>query len=336
MNFYYDNQNGRYHFQRRRTPSWFTLIAAVLVAAIIGGVIGVYLGPYLLGKSVPYITDKSGDPVQPQNIEILAETEDLKVIPTVAKKAMPSVVGITTVTEQRDFFFGIRRGEGVGTGVIVDDSGYILTNSHVVNDGRAAEVKVLLYDGNTLRADVLWNDSLLDLAVLKVNAKNLPVASLGNSDEMEVGDLAIAIGNPLGLAFERTVTSGIISGLDRSVPVGEFESIEGLIQTDASINPGNSGGPLLNAKGEVIGINTAKIQTGEGLGFAIPINTAKPIVDEFIEKGEFTKVYLGIQGVSTAQYVQAYGDDLGTTEGYWRFVYLPILRQIKLGCKMEM
>ena len=108
----------------------------------------------------------------------------------------------------------------------MDDSGYILTNSHVVNDGRAAEVKVLLYDGNTLRADVLWNDSLLDLAVLKVNANNLPVASLGNSDEMEVGDLAIAIGNPLGLAFERTVTSGIISGLDRSVPVGEFESIE--------------------------------------------------------------------------------------------------------------
>lgn len=330
MNFYYDDQNGRYHFQRRRTPSWFALIVAVLVAAIIGGMIGVYLGPYLLGKSVPYIADKSGS-VPPQNIEIVTDAEDLKVIPTVAKKAMPSVVGITTVTEQRDFFFGIRRGEGVGTGVIVDANGFILTNSHVVNDGQVAEVKVLLYDGNTLRADVLWNDSLLDLAVLKVNAKNLPVASLGNSDEMEVGDLAIAIGNPLGLAFQRTVTSGIISGLDRSVPVGEFESIDGLIQTDASINPGNSGGPLLNAKGEVIGINTAKIQTGEGLGFAIPINIAKPIVDEFIEKGEFTKVYLGIQGISTAQYVQAYGDNLGTTEGVLAYRVSPNSPAYKAG-----
>ena len=123
MNFYYDNQNGRYHFQRRRTPSWFTLIAAVLVAAIIGGVIGVYLDPFA-GQVCPLYYRQIRDPVQPQNIEILAETEDLKVIPTVAKKAMPSVVGITTVTEQRDFFFGIRRGEGVGTGVIVDDSGY--------------------------------------------------------------------------------------------------------------------------------------------------------------------------------------------------------------------
>jgi serine protease Do len=228
---------------------------------------------------------------------------------------MPSVVGITTITVEQDIFFGIRKGEGVGTGVIVDNRGYILTNSHVINDGKTEEVKVLLYDGRTLKADVLWQDPLLDLAIVKVNAQNLPVASLGNSDQLTVGELTIAIGNPLGLAFERTVTSGIISGLERSIALNEIESIEGLVQTDASINPGNSGGPLLNAKGEVIGINTAKIQTGEGLGFAIPINTAKPIVDEFIKKGEFTKVYLGIKGDNVQRYIMQYGNNLGTEQG---------------------
>ena len=180
-------------------------------------------------------------------------------------------------------------------------------------------MKVLLYDGRNLTADVLWNDPMLDLAVIKVEAENLVVATLGNSDELSVGDMAIAIGNPLGLTFERTVTAGIISGLERTIPLSEFESIEGLLQTDASINPGNSGGPLLNSNGEVVGINTAKIQTGEGLGFAIPINIAKPIVDEFAEKGEFRKAYLGIKGIDVQQYIQNYGDNLGVKSG--AFVY---------------
>ncbi len=332
MNFYDDPYN-RDNFGRKKTP-FFTLVVIILISALIGGLVGAYIGPtYLYGKSIPYVSDKSGNFVKPQNVEINAKSEDIKIIPAVVKKAMPSVVGITTVTVERDLLFGMRKGQGVGTGVIVDGRGFILTNSHVVNDGQAEEVNVLLYDGKTLKADVLWNDSLLDLAVVKVNAQNLPVASLGNSDKMQVGDLAIAIGNPLGLTFERTVTSGIISGLDRSVPVGEYESIEGLVQTDASINPGNSGGPLLNAKGEVIGINTAKIQTGEGLGFAIPINTAKPIVDEFIEKGGFTKVYLGIKGVSTAQYVQTYGDDLGTEQGVFAYQVFPNTPAYKAGMR---
>ncbi|MFT9496494.1 serine protease HtrA [Anaerosolibacter sp.] len=316
-NYYVTRPRSSYYYKEKKTP-YFTIIVVALIAGMLGSVLGAYIGPaYLYGKYMPY--PQTGGTTGKQQIEIVTKGEELNVIPAVAKKAMPSVVGITTITVQRDLFFGARKGQGIGTGVIVDSRGYILTNSHVVNDGTSEEVNVLLYDGDTIKAEVLWNDPTLDLAVLKVNAGDLTAATLGNSDEIVVGETAVAIGNPLGLTFERTVTSGIISGLERSIPLSEFESIEGLIQTDASINPGNSGGPLLNSKGEVIGINTAKIQTGEGLGFAVPINIAKPIVDEFIEKGEFTKVQLGIRGINVTQYIASYGNNLGTEKG--AFVY---------------
>ncbi len=298
--------------KRKKRFPFFTVIIVSIISAIIGGVIGAYIAPtYLYGKYIdyPYIHQPA------EKIEIIAKDTELNVISAVAQKAMPSVVGITTVSVQRDLFYGARRSEGLGTGVIVESNGFILTNSHVVDNGSAQEVQVLLNDGETLEAEVLWNDVSLDLAVIKVDAANLPVAELGESDNLVVGETAIAIGNPLGLSFERSVTAGIISGLNRSVPVSEYESIDGLIQTDASINPGNSGGPLLNSRGEIIGINTAKIQSGEGLGFAIPINTAKPIVDEFIEKGEFKKVYLGIRPYDVEQVEASYGDIEGVDSG---------------------
>lgn len=300
----YDNQINNKKPRKCKLPL-FILIMVSLISAIIGGVIGAYIAPtYLYGKyiDVPYIHNPT------EKIEIITKGKEMTVASAVAQKAMPSVVGITTVSIERDYFFGARRATGLGTGVIVDSRGFILTNAHVVDNGEAEEVKVLLNGGKNLEAEVLWNDASLDLAVIKVEAENLPVADLGNSDNLTVGETSIAIGNPLGLSFERTVTAGIISGLNRSVPVSEYESIDGLIQTDASINPGNSGGPLLNSKGQVIGINTAKIQSGEGLGFAIPINTAKPIVDEFIEKGEFKKVYLGIRPYDVEQVENSYGD----------------------------
>ena len=145
--------------------------------------------------------------------------------------------------------------------------------------------------------------------------KNVPVAEIGNSDELEVGELAIAIGNPLGLEFERTVTAGIISGLNRVIAVDDNQVMENLIQTDASINPGNSGGPLLNSKGQVIGINTAKIASGEGLGFAIPINLAKPIVNQVIETGAYKTVYMGIKGLGLKEYESLLGVDLSPEGG---------------------
>jgi S1-C subfamily serine protease len=204
----------------------------------------------------------------------------------------------------------------------VDPKGYILTNSHVVSDGSAEKITVQLSDGSEVPGKVLWNDKSIDLAIVKIDAPNLKAAELGDSETVKIGAYAAAIGNPLGLNFDRTITQGIISGLNRSITVAENGqqpvTMDGLIQTDASINAGNSGGPLLNSAGQVIGINSAKAQSAEGLGFAIPINTAKPIVEEIESKGEFQRSYIGIKGASVADYLQAYPDaKLGTQTGVY-------------------
>ncbi|SET01291.1 serine protease, S1-C subfamily, contains C-terminal PDZ domain [Natronincola peptidivorans] len=298
---------------RQKKTSKLSYIAVALLAAIFSSVISLTAAYMYL----PQLLQHRGMITMPAPNITIEPQQDLTVYTAVAEKAMPSVVGITTVTLQRDVFFGTRRASGLGTGVIVDERGYILTNSHVVGDGNVEEVMVLLHDGSSVKAEVLWNERTLDLAVIKVEGTNLVPAELGNSDDLRVGEVAVAIGNPLGLNFERTLTQGVISGLNRSIPLGQGETIEDLIQTDASINPGNSGGPLLNAYGEVIGINTAKIQTGEGLGFAIPINTAKPIVDQFIEKGEFTRVLLGVRGINVESFEGFTGTRLKAEEGVY-------------------
>ena len=235
----------------------------------------------------------------------------------VSDKAMPSVVGITTTTISTNNIYAIpTQSEGVGTGVIVDSKGYILTNSHVVSDGKAIDVKVLFNDGTTTQGKVLWNDPKLDLAVVKVDKTGLTAAELGDSDQVRVGDIAIAIGNPLGLEFQKSVTQGIISGLDRTIQT-ENETMTGLMQTDASINPGNSGGPLLNEKGQVVGINSAKVSSAEGIGFSIPINNAKPIIEEVIKSGNFEKVTLGIKGIDVTTFEASTGTNLAADEGVY-------------------
>lgn len=235
----------------------------------------------------------------------------------VAKKVQPSVVNITTektITIKpwerfgEDFFkgspfeeffrgFGGPRERGReyrhkqrsgGSGVIVDPEGYILTNNHVIEG--ADKVRVRLNDGREFVATVKGQDSRTDLAVLHIKAKDLPVATLGDSDKLEVGEWAIAIGSPFGL--EHTVTVGVISAKGRSgLGTGTYEDF---IQTDASINPGNSGGPLINIDGEVIGINAMIIQPGTGIGFAIPINMAKQILNDLIKTGKVVRPWLGI------------------------------------------
>jgi serine protease Do len=235
----------------------------------------------------------------------------------VAKKVQPAVVNITTektITMRpwdrfgedffrgspfEDFFrgFGSPRERGReykqkqrsgGSGVIVDKEGYILTNNHVVEG--VEKVKVRLNDGREFTATVKGQDPRTDLAVLYIKAKDLPAAALGDSDKLEVGEWAIAIGSPFGL--EHTVTVGVISAKGRSgLGTGTYEDF---IQTDASINPGNSGGPLINIDGEVIGINAMIIQPGTGIGFAIPINMAKRILDDLIKHGKFVRPWLGI------------------------------------------
>jgi Do/DeqQ family serine protease len=183
---------------------------------------------------------------------------------------------------------------GTGSGFILTENGQILTNAHVV-DG-ADQVTVTLKDGRTLQGKVMGTDPTTDVAVVKIEADNLPVVKVGNSDRLQVGEWAIAIGNPLGL--DNTVTTGIISASGRSSSeVGISDKRVEFIQTDAAINPGNSGGPLLNSNGEVIGMNTAIIQNAQGIGFAIPINKAQQIAQQLIATGRADHAYLGIQMV---------------------------------------
>lgn len=213
-------------------------------------------------------------------------------IVTAAKKVGPAVVGITNKAYVRDFFNRVQLTErGTGSGVIYDKAGYIATNNHVVEG--ASEIIVSLPDGRTVKGKVLGADAATDLAVVKIDADNLSVAEFGDSDTLQVGEPAIAIGNPLGLEFRGSVTAGVISALNRSIELGERKF--NLIQTDAAINPGNSGGALVNADGEVVGINSAKIAVSgvEGIGFAIPVNTAKPILEELAKDGRIARPYLG-------------------------------------------
>jgi serine protease Do len=191
---------------------------------------------------------------------------------------------------------------GSGSGFIISSSGEILTNSHVV-DG-ADSVMVTLKDGRTFDGRVLGEDGLTDVAVIKIEANNLPVLPLGDSDTLQPGEAVIAIGNPLGL--NNTVTSGILSAIGRSSSdIGASDKRVDYLQTDAAINPGNSGGPLLNFRGEVIGMNTAIIRGAQGLGFAIPINTVKRISQELIAKGRVDHPYLGIQMVTLTPQIKA-------------------------------
>ena len=203
----------------------------------------------------------------------------------VAQSVGPAVVGITNKAIARDMFN--RRVESTGIG-----SGYIVTNNHVIEGAR--ELIVSLADGRTVNGELVGTDEMTDIAVVKVDAKDLPTATFGNSDEVLVGEPAIAIGNPLGLEFQGSVTVGVISALNRTLELSDRRVK--LLQTDAAINQGNSGGPLLNADGEVIGINSAKLAADgvEGMGFAIPINTVQTIVNELLEKGYVARPYLGV------------------------------------------
>jgi len=226
-------------------------------------------------------------------------------------KVSKSVVNIASVKMLQDQLFRVFPVEGVGSGVVIDEKGYILTNNHVIDD--AERLKVTLTDGRVLRGRVAGSDEVTDLAVIKVEAEHpLPAAELGNSDDLKAGQIVMAIGNPFGLTGGPAVTAGIVSSLNRSIQArsGVLE----LIQTDAAINPGNSGGPLVNTKGEVIAINTANMPYAQGIGFAVPINTAKSILKELIEKGRVTRPWIGVASMKvTAQLARYYG--LPASEG---------------------
>ncbi|AST57615.1 serine protease [Thermoanaerobacterium thermosaccharolyticum] len=285
-------------FRRRMLVSF---VAVALIAALIGGGAVAGIMKYTnIGQQTQVIN---------RYLPLSSDNNNFNLITNIAKIVSPSVVGIDTSVSYSNGYRSALVPEGSGSGLIINSQGYIVTNNHVV-DG-ASKITVNLSDGRKFPAQLIGKDAKTDLAVLKINATNLIPAKLGDSSKLEVGELAVAIGNPLGESFAGTVTAGIISGLNRNLQ-SDYGPVN-LIQTDAAINPGNSGGPLVNSNGEVIGITSVKLtSTGgsdtqdpfgmfqsqstpvEGMGFAIPINEAKPIIDELIKHGYVERPVMGV------------------------------------------
>lgn len=228
-------------------------------------------------------------------------------IPAVVDRVSPAVVGLA-VTAAQPLSQGGETVEGLGTGVFVDSRGYILTNNHVT--GGATQIDVVMADGSKRPGRLVWSDRALDLAIVKAEGGPYPVAELGTSQNLKVGDTVVTIGTPLTLNFQHTVTSGIVSALRRTLKVTSDDGLsfmEELIQTDAPINPGNSGGPLCDMGGRVVGINTLKVTEAEGIGFAIPIEVARPIVAIVEHDGSYTTPYLGLYAID-AEIARYYGE----------------------------
>jgi len=215
----------------------------------------------------------------------------------ISERVGPTIVGISNMARSQSFFGpGDLAEQGSGSGVIITQDGYIVTNNHVIAGTERLIVNVA--DGRQFEANLVGADPDTDLAVIKIAATGLPVAALGDSNQIRVGELVVAIGNPLGYELARSVTVGVVSAKERSITIQDRKFK--LIQTDAAINPGNSGGALVNSQGYVIGINTVKliVEGVEGIGFAIPISDAKPIVDELISRGYISRPSLGIWGIA--------------------------------------
>ena len=218
------------------------------------------------------------------------------------EKASQSVVNVNTIRIFRDLFYRVVPVQGMGSGFIIDNEGYVLTNNHVIAEAR--EITVTLSDGRVFQGQLAGTSRSTDVAVIKIEGENLTPAMLGDSDKLRVGQRVFAIGNPFGLIGGPTVTSGVISALNRTIN-SEQGAFEGLVQTDAAINPGNSGGPLIDVEGKVVAINTAIIPFAQGIGFAVPINAAKAFTDDILLHGGVKKPWLGITGFTITREVAA-------------------------------
>ncbi|MCG0277377.1 MAG: trypsin-like peptidase domain-containing protein [Thermanaeromonas sp.] len=278
--------NGRAELGR-----WATLLLLLFLSALGGGLLGALMVPRFYAKPLPPGT---APPPLPLAHPPHMAGEPSPVV-AVAKQVGPAVVGVTALTGSN-----LLNRESVrqGSGIIFDGAnGYIVTNNHVI--AGASRITVSLDRDQVLPAEVVGRDVRSDLAVLRVRAGNLPTARLGDSSSLQVGETVVAIGNPLGREFARSVTVGVISALNREITVGGQDGRQitlRVLQTDAPINPGNSGGALVNMRGEVIGINSVKIATTgvEGMGFAIPINDARPILEQLIRQGYVSRPFLGV------------------------------------------
>lgn len=313
-----------------------SLMAMALVSA---GSIGIYSQfadkPSNNVQTAENVSESDDKAVKAENMGMINNADDnSKVLDTeeIVEKVLPSVVGIESEfsipEDYQNSFFGFGMMEqqqnpvGTGTGVVISEDGYIVTNAHVIYDsehgyGLASKISVLLSDDSTNEAEVIGYDVDCDLAVLKIEAEGLTAAEFGNSDELRLGESVTAIGNPLGFDLMNTVTKGIVSGLNRSITINDKSM--NLIQTDAAINSGNSGGPLINKYGQVIGINSSKLSSTygsasiEGIGFAIPSNETAAIVKDLMEFGYVTgKPQLGISCQNVTETVsQMYNMPIG-------------------------
>jgi len=224
-------------------------------------------------------------------------------VTSAVEKVIPGVVNISEVKLIKDAHLQVHPVPGVGSGFIIDSEGYVLTNAHVVLG--SSDIKVTLEDGRTFPAKIRGMDTMMDLAVIKIAAVDLPVPEMAKNNNLKIGQMAIAIGSPLGLVGGPTVTAGVVSAINRSIQT-EMTFMEGLIQTDAAINPGNSGGPLINSQGVVIGVNSAIIPFAQGIGFALPIQPALWIAEQLREHGEIVRPWISINALDINQKIMTF------------------------------
>ncbi len=283
---------------RRKKDSKKKIIITTIMLIILW-ILGFYL--YVTYNNIEiydsnYTAERTQSTIEEQTVENVEEKS--KTVADVIEETVESVVGISKLKNAGTSIFSESTESqlGLGTGVIVTENGYILSNEHVTGS-KYSKCYVTLENGNNYDGTVVWSDSSIDLSIVKIEANDLKYITLGDSDNVKIGETVYAIGNPIGFEFRRTVTSGIISAKNRTIKLEEEENtsyMTDLIQTDATINPGNSGGPLIYPNGEVIGINTVKISSAEGIGFAIPINIVKPIIESYRNTGNFQEAKIGV------------------------------------------
>lgn len=291
---------------RPSNPGRVLLVWGLIIGLLVGSVLGGIFGNYIVMSNpgtFPWARTASTYQSVPVSGTTVVTTEE-QAIENAVRIASPAVVQINiTSVSQNPFGFGSYEQQGLGSGFIITPDGYILTNNHVVEG--ATKITVTLKDGRDFSGQVVGTDATSDVAVVKINGSNLPTVQLGDSSQLTVGQKVIAIGNPYGLS--QTVTTGVISALERNVQVSQTETLVGVVQTDAAINPGNSGGPLVDLSGRVVGINTMIYQNAQGLGFSVSINTARKVYDAIIKNGKITWPALGIQGATlTSSIAQQY------------------------------
>lgn len=283
----------------RKSNKTLKKVILTAIVSILILVIGIYL--YNTYKNIEinnneYQTQRIQSTIDVETVE--NTTEKSKTVADIFEQITESIVGISKLKNTGSSIFSKSNESelGLGTGILVTQNGYILSNEHVTGS-KFSKCYVTLENGKVYDGIVKWSDTDLDLSIVKIEENNLKCMTLGDSNNIRVGENVYAIGNPIGFEFRRTITSGIISGKNRSIRLEEENNISymsDLIQTDATINPGNSGGPLIYPNGEVIGINTVKVTSAEGIGFAIPINVVKPVIESFKNNDDFNQATIGV------------------------------------------